>query len=90
MPGSWRYLPLLTVTLISVACEPLPEADAGRESRPPGTPGTVPVELLDDSLSVPAGWGDLVAIHPLDDYPAMSLIIRRPQSGIQHAGVVVL
>ncbi len=51
---------VLVLVAAAAACTPLPP-----ESQP-GMPGSVPAEMLDDALTIPAEWGTLAAVenHP--------------------------
>lgn len=53
---SLKYLIFLGLIVPSLSCTRLPEVTVE------GTPGTLPVESLPDSLTVPAEWGDLVGV----------------------------
>ena len=56
-----RGQPLNTVMVLGLvacaaACTRLPPESL------PGMPGSLPVEILDDALTIPAGWGTLAAV----------------------------
>lgn len=58
------------------SCARLHEAEPALEWRAMGTPGTVPVGPLGDSLSVPSEWGALVGVSQHGRYPATRLWLQ--------------
>lgn len=67
--------------LLLVGCARLPEERV--EHRAAGTAGTVPVAVLEDSVSVPSDWGDLVAVTHHETYPAAYLWLQADDGTIR-------
>ena len=51
-----KFLPLLTVLLVSAACRPTSEGPT------PGYGGELPIERIDIEDAIPADWGPLISV----------------------------
>jgi hypothetical protein len=85
MSGRIRAAGILVLAVLALLA-----ASCARISEPVAVPGGIPAETLASRGTVPAAWGDLVAVSSVAEYPELAQLWFRAADGTVRYAVVNL